>query len=221
MRFRLRLIDLVLVLLIGIMAIRHWPYDPAKEAWRVGFRQMIAGDHETALARFDDVLTAQPGFQRAFFYRGYSLFFLGRFNEAAQDFSEGLSLGGDPYMLFWRYMARRRSGAEGDGELLAGLRERNLDLDGWPGILGATLMGTASEDAVLARAVGENADSQAGLLAEAHFYLGQRRLIEGERDKALAHFRKAVATGAINYLEQSAAAQEVLALSSQRPEESR
>lgn len=209
MRYRVHILDVFVAILIGLLVVRHWPTDPAKEAWRLGFRDLMQGSYDTAVGHLDRVLEAEPRFHRGFFYRGYALYFLGQYPEAAADFDEGLSLGGDPYMLFWRYLARRRSGASGDSELMAGLRDRNLATQEWPGILGAGLLGMATEDAVLDLAGAAPPDVRSGRIAEARFYLGQARLLAGEREAALAHLRAAEATGATNYLEWRAAVQEL------------
>jgi lipoprotein NlpI len=209
MRFRVHILDLFIAILIGILVVRHWPADPAREAWRAAFQDLMRGEYAAALPNLDRVLTAEPRFHRGFFYRGFALFFLGQFGDAARDFDEGLALGGDSYMLFWRYLAKRRQGGSGEAELLAGLADRELSLQEWPGILAAGMLRMATEDAVLDLAGAAPPDVRAGRVAEARFYLGQARLLAGDREGAVAHFRAAEATGAANYLEWRAATAEL------------
>lgn len=209
MRWRIHPLDGIILLLVAILVPRQWPGDPGKLAWKAGYENMARGEFSEAVDRFDQVLAERPDFDRAYFFRGFSLYYLRRHAEAAQDFDAGLALGGDPYMLFWRYMAKRRIGVDGAEELRAGLRQHSLDVKAWPGVLGAALLNEATAESVLDAAGAAPPERQAGWRTEAHFYLGQRHLLEGRREAARAHFMKAVEAGAVNYMEHGAAVHEI------------
>ena len=210
-RYRPHPFDFAILALILILVWRHWPQSPEQAAWREANLHFARAEWEQAVERFDRVIEARPDIPRVYFYRGISLFYTGRFHEAARDFATGLDRGGDPYMLFWRYLARARGegGEAGKADLASGMRARSLGAGSWPGVLGAALLGEADEDTVLRLAAGGPPGVQAGQQAEGFFYLGQRRLLDGDTAEAMALFARAVNTGARNYLEYMAAAEEL------------
>lgn len=210
MRFaRLHPYDLIIVVLMLVLISRHLPGGGAMSEWTSANRHLVRGEFALAVEGYDAVLAKRPTFERAYFHRGVALFYLDRYSEAGTHFRRSLELGGDDYVLFWQYLASRRSGGGGEAELRAAIAERGLAANAWPGVLGALLLGEVKiRDAVklIRRAPPKQ---QQGRLAEVLFYAGQRRLIDGDRPGALRFFQKAVETRATNYLEVTAAASEL------------
>ena len=209
--FRPHPYDLIIVTLLVVLIARQWPQDPEKVAWRTANLHLARAEYEQAVEQFDRVLELRPEADRALFYRGIALFYLGRYRESAMSMDAGLQMNGDPFMLFWRYMARAHGegGTAGQAELRQGLRERGLKTSTWPGVLAGALLGEATEEKTLELALSGAPGDKAGHAAEAFFYLGQRRLLEGKTPEATALFARAVNTRARNYLEYLGAAEEL------------
>ncbi len=208
--FRFHPYDLIIVVLVLMLIGRHMPGDTSSSDWKIANRHLVRGEFAQATQGYDAVIAKQPTFERAYFYRGVALFYLDRHSEAGAHFRRSLELGGDDYVLFWQYLASRRSGGGGEAELRAAIAERRLAANAWPGVLGAVLLGDAQiTDAVKLIRVAPPKQQQ-GRLAEVFFYAGHRRLIDGDRRGALRLFQKAVETQATNYLEVTAAASELI-----------
>ena len=140
-------------------------------------------------------------------YRGNARFFLGRFTEAASDYEASLTVNPKAiYPAFWLYIARARSGQDGRAELTKN-SARLKDLFYWPGPIAALFLGKATPKAVVAGAEDPFLDArrQREQLCEAHFYVGQYHLLNGRTAEAAAAFKKALATGAKDFVEHSAA----------------
>lgn len=58
----------------------------------MGVIHATLGEHDRALARFDQALSLDPFFAVALFQAGVSSFLLGRFDVARRDFDEALAV---------------------------------------------------------------------------------------------------------------------------------
>jgi lipoprotein NlpI len=146
-----------------------------------------AGAFERALADYSEAVRLNPQYALAFRNRARVHFYRSDFAAAAADFAAAEAIDrGNAYALLWRYIAEARAGIvdrAGLHRALGGLRE------GWPKPLVLFYLNRLGADAVLAEARAEPARA-AERLCEAHFFLGQERLLAGETAAAIAAFRR-------------------------------
>jgi lipoprotein NlpI len=143
--------------------------------------------------------------------RGRALFFAGKFDNAALDFAQAVKVAEDheqaAFHRLWLLIALQRGGQPLDPALRAAI-ENKADGD-WPRPLAALLLGNRKPVDVLRIAQGKSGDERLMALCEAHFYIGQHYLIQGDPVRAQEHFERAIATRVILYVEYVAAAHEL------------
>ena len=69
--------------------------------------------------------------------------------------------------------------------------------------------GTVTSDQLLAAAADDRKSGDARRTGEAHFFMGQKELIDGHLDSARDHFRKAIAVQAPRHIWKMAAEREL------------
>ena len=97
---------------------------------RRDFRQAIT--FYTMAVEADDLSPADLA--DVYHYRGNAHFFLGRYQDAVDDYEQSLAT--DPanmYVALWRYLARARGGQDGRAELR--YSTAGVDLFYWPGLI--------------------------------------------------------------------------------------
>lgn len=90
----------------------------------------------------------------------------------------------DPYAVIWLYLSRAKGGPDGKDELKA--NAAGLDLSKWPGPVIQLYLGQSTPEDVLTAA-----GSDSGQRCEYNFYVGEYRVVRGERPQALILFRGA------------------------------
>ena len=203
---------MIRVLLVVLLAL-----GAARPVWAQGLEYARAAveaetrrDFEQAAALYTKAIDAgdlsKKDLRDALHYRGNANYFMGRFPAAAADY--GRSLKADPsniYVALWLYLTSERSEQGGKGELTRNAGA--LDLFYWPGPVVSLFLGQATAREVLLAAEDPFLDegSQREQLCEAYFYLGEYLLLRGQRNEAAGMFRKALATGAKDFVEYDAA----------------
>ncbi len=163
------------------------------------------GAYDHAIADFDEAIRLDPGLAKAFNNRGRARFYLGRYSDAVPDRAKAAELAPDDvYSGLWHYLARARAG-QGRRSALA----PHAGKGAWPGPVAAMLLGNTSADALLAAARDPDPKTRNEQLCEAHFYIGQKLLLEGRKRTAADHFRAAVNTGVTNFIEYAGAKAEL------------
>lgn len=110
---------------------------------------------------------------------------------------------GQTFALAWLYLASERQGA-GAGAQALSPHLLGQDRGSWPGILPHYLQGQASQDELLRLAKAE--PEQAHLrLAEAHFFIGQKQLLQGDTQGARNSFKRVIGLNALPYREHALA----------------
>lgn len=128
-------------------------------------------------------------------------FYLGRYAEAESLMREAVAKGAGTerdYALLWLYLSAERQGGRGKAAVAEHLE--NVDAKKFIGAILRFLTDSIDSDALL-RQASEEAKMTRLNLAEAHFFIGQKRLIQGRRDDALIAFQRAVDTQASPYRE--------------------
>ncbi len=168
------------------------------------------GQRDRAIEEYGEAIRIAPGHGDARFSRGILRFYSGQPEPAAEDFSailEGSGGGLRAYALLWLYLSRARAGGEPDRELQA--YAGRLDLDPWPGIIVKMYMGQVPVSQVLAATRDTDARKQRENECVAFFFLGQERLVKGDREKAAEYFQKTLDTGITDYRQYAAAEEEL------------
>ena len=142
-----------------------------------------------ALADYDQAVRLNPRYPLAFRNRARIHFYRGDFVAAAEDFRTAESIDrGNSYSLLWRYIADARSGVVDSAGLAFGWPRLR---DGWPKPLVAYFLGRIDEAAMFAAAAaGHNRVEQE---CEARFFVGQKHILAGAKDAAIATLRQALA----------------------------
>jgi lipoprotein NlpI len=140
-----------------------------------------------ALADYDQAVRLNPRYPLAFRNRARIHFYRGDFVAAAEDFRTAESIDrGNSYSLLWRYIADARSGVVDSAGLAFGWPRLR---DGWPKPLVAFYIDRIDEAAMFAAAAAGPARAEQE--CEARFFLGQKHILAGARDAAIAALRHA------------------------------
>lgn len=127
-----------------------------------------------------------------------------RFDDATKHFSDANRLDRSSlYWPLWHYLAARRAGH--GGASLPITAARKLDLRNWPGPLVSLLLGDSDESQMLARAGAESDTANPLTRCEGLFFAGQHQLLDGDRDRAIEHFKKILDIKAIDVCDHTVA----------------
>ena len=143
---------------------------------------------------------------QAYFSRGILQSYRDSTGMAADDFSAVLQQGSKqlrPYALIWMYLSQARSGIDGREALRT--YGATMDLTTWSGVLVSYYLGDVTSDRVLSATQSSNPKNQRENKCVAKFFLGQDRLVRGDKAGAADYFRKTIATGVTSYRQYTAA----------------
>ena len=175
-----------------------------------GVDHYTKGDYSQAIQDFSEALRLDPKTPAALINRGRANIYTGHFSDAQQDLSQNLQLDPtDPYSIMWLYLSRTKAGTDGKGELKA--NAAGLDLSKWPGPVIQLYLGQSTPEDVL-RAAG----SDSGQKCEYNFYVGEYRVLRGERPQALVLFRGAADGCPKDFIEYVPAVLEMKTLETQK-----
>ena len=157
---------------------------------RRGEAYSAKADFQRALADYSEAVRLNPRYPLAFRNRARIHFYRGNFDAAAEDFRTAEQADtGNGYSLLWRYVAEARAGVVDRTGLFKGAA---LVRGGWPKPLVLHFLGSVGEAAMLAAAAADpNARSERE--CEARFFLGQKNILDGANDAAIAALRQALA----------------------------
>jgi len=173
-----------------------------------GIAFLLKGNLGRAVQDYDRAVDLQPDLAMAFRNRGIAAFCDRRFPHAKKDCAEAVRLDPkDGHNLIWLYLASARDG-KADKAQLEG-QVTGLDLRKWPGPAVEFLLGSLTLEALLATSHHENLYKEREQRCAAHFFIGQRELLNGRLLEAANSFREVIASGAMNCLEYQAAEAEL------------
>lgn len=165
--------------------------------FRRGVAYREAGQYERSLADLNAVLQSRshplPSLPFFFGEHGVVNFALGRFTEAAQDFSRVLALDAtDQYAALWLYVARNRVGGR-DAYELARTSQR-AHSNQWPHPLLLLFLGNATRADVEAAAAEGDDDAREDQRCEQAFFVGEYYWQRGAAETARKQFHEAADT---------------------------
>ncbi|MFN7695825.1 MAG: DUF3857 domain-containing protein [Burkholderiales bacterium] len=158
------------------------------------------GEAEQALATFARINPQSRSAEVAAWMGSIELF-LGRAPAAERLLREALVSGsgeGREFTLIWLYLAAERAGGRGQmavQEHLDGVDESKLT-----GALLRYLVGRIDRDALL-RVASAKPEMERLNRSEAHFFIGQKLLTQGQREEAAKWFQRSIEQGAVPYRE--------------------
>jgi lipoprotein NlpI len=159
---------------------------------------------DLALARddYDEAIRRAPGDADSYRSRGYLHFYAGEFTAAADDLARVLAAEPDDvYAMLWAYLAAARAGVAGaDGRLK---QSPSAGGGAWPGPVIELLLGSRTTEAALAAA------STPAQQCEAQFYIGEWKLLRGDKDGAAAGWQAAVESCPRSFIERKGAGAEL------------
>ncbi|WP_286266585.1 lipoprotein NlpI [Thalassotalea atypica] len=156
-----------------------------------------------AYEQFDSAIELSPEHEYAFLNRGIALYYGGRPQLAADDFSTFLSKQeNDPYRLLWLYLAEKE--VDGDSAK-TNLKARSLKVQSnvWAKQVIALYLDELSLDQFvtnLTQGIGSNKDLT-DRLCEAYFYLGKFYQANGDNRVAANYFKLALSTNVYEFVE--------------------
>jgi len=169
-----------------------------------GQAKMQAGDIAGAKADYDTAIKLGPDNSRANLAYANFNFDLQKRDVALKYYQKAVDLKGDgkDYANFRLWITRVQNG---DGEAATQalnqylLHRVNSKTDDWPPRIGRFLTGLITETEFLKVAKSENEHIRRQHECEAYFYIGEKQLIQGEKENAKKSFMKCLATKIRNY----------------------
>jgi tetratricopeptide (TPR) repeat protein len=159
------------------------------------------GNYTRAISDYSEALRLDPSDTGVYADRGFAHFLTADYPQATADLAQALARTPEPYPLLWRYLARARAGADGAAELATAAGQ--LKTKTWPYPVVEFYLGKRSAEDMAAAATG------AEERCEAEFYLGEWRLVRGDRAKAKAALEAAKATCPASFYEYDGAVAEL------------
>lgn len=147
-------------------------------------------DFTRAITDFSEAVRLNPRYPLAFRNRARIHFYRGNFDAAAEDFRFAEQADpGNGYSLLWRYVAEARAGVVDRAGLFKGA---SLVREGWPKPLVLHFLGNRGAPEMLAAAAA-NPAQRPEQVCEAHFFLGQKHILDGASEAAVASLKQALA----------------------------
>lgn len=163
-----------------------------------GNSRLSLGRLAQGLADFTAALRLSPNYADAFEDRGFAQLYSRKFTEAAADFGRARELNSQlTYLAPWQALAswRANPGAAKIKFLSEELTGPNA-LQGWPAHVAKYLLDAEDDKALLAAASEQSDNVRTDRTCEAHYFMGQKSVLEGNANAAAEHFREAMKTGA-------------------------
>lgn len=159
----------------------------------------LLGRSQEAEADWRASLQADPTYIWAHYYRGLSAVTLGDHGRAAVELDRVVAEQNHPAAHLWRWIAYRRSGQPGPDL---------PEMTGWPSPIADYLEGRIDAAVLEAQAVAQALPIDQRRLASALFFIGQKRLADGDAG-GLDDLRRALATDAPRHAERVSAESEL------------
>jgi len=170
-----------------------------------GAARLALGDGPGATSDWARARETAPTLIWTKWYPATGDFLAGRYAAAAASFERvAKAEAGFAPAPVWAHIARRRSGGKEDVPTLA--------TKDWPAPVLDYFAGRLSGEQLLVLAAEDKKSGDARRIGEAHFFMGQKALIEGDRPSARNHLQRAVAVDAPRHVWKMAAERDLARL---------
>jgi tetratricopeptide (TPR) repeat protein len=159
------------------------------------------GNYARAISDYSEALRLDPSDTGFYADRGFAHFLKADYPQATADLAEAIARLPEPYPILWRYLARARAGGDGAAELAAAAAQ--LKTKAWPYPVVEFYLGKRTAEDMAGAAAG------AEERCEAQFYVGEWRLMRGDRAKAKEALEAAQATCPQSFYEYDGAVAEL------------
>jgi tetratricopeptide (TPR) repeat protein len=159
------------------------------------------GNYGRAISDYGEALRLDPSDTGIYADRGFVHFLEADYPQAAADLAQAIARLPEPYPMLWRYLARTRAGGDGSAELAAAAGQ--LKTKAWPYPVVEFYLGKRTAGDMAAAASGDEER------CEVQFYLGEWRLVRGDRTKAKEALEAAKATCPASFYEYDGAVAEL------------
>ncbi len=168
----------------------------------------LEGDIENSIPSYTMAIHRNPMSVRSWEGRAYLHYDRAEWEEALVDFRQALQLQSprSDYLRLRIWLIQARTGRREEGDLalkIALMKRIDSDEATWEDQIAEYLLGRRSEADLLAQA------GTPGRECQVLYYIGSRRLVDGDPDEARNYFLKCEATGKENYREYQSAAAEL------------
>lgn len=165
-----------------------------------GTARLLAGRVQDAIADYTMVTRLDDRNAVAFADLGFARYFAEDFDAAAAAFQQAVTLNAElNYLAPWRLVAMQKSGRQ---DQIATVFESHLkkaaDQRNWIDNLVVYLNGGLNAQELMKSVDKTSEYVTTAQTCEAHYFIGQQQLFNGNRDDAREHFKQAVASGKTN-----------------------
>jgi len=162
-----------------------------------GTARLNQGKLAEATADYRKVVELDPKNPVAKADLGFALFFAEDYAGAARQFQAATTANKELKHLHpWHFVAVRRSQPQANVQQFAEVLAQSNEKTDWADQLLGYLLGTVSEEELLASTKGDDPKVSQAQVCEAHFFIGQKMALAGNAQQAAAHFKKAMETNA-------------------------
>jgi tetratricopeptide (TPR) repeat protein len=176
----------------------------ATDYYNRGIAWRRKGDIDRSIADYTEAIRIDPNHTGAYKNRGRANFFAGNYDAAASDLARGVQEApDDAYAVVWLYLARARSGSKGAAAELETKAAKLSKQSDWPYPVAELFLGRRPPEATL------SAPSTQDDRCEAHFYVGEWHLLQGNPATAAAILKIAADSCPKNFIEYTGAQAEL------------
>lgn len=165
-----------------------------------GNSRLALGRLDPAQADFSAAIKLSADYADGYEDRGFARMYSGKFAESAADFAKARTLNPQlTHLATWQAIATWRANptaVDTKVKVLSADLEGPKALQGWNVHVAKFLLGGEDATALLAATAEQGQNSKSERACEAHYFIGQKSLLEGDATAAAEHFREAVKTGA-------------------------
>ncbi|HWB59010.1 MAG TPA: tetratricopeptide repeat protein [Chthoniobacteraceae bacterium] len=179
-----------------------------------GMAEAQKDDPQAAFADFNRSIELDPSDSDSYEWRGNLESNSQKWSDAVADYRKCCEHSPEdpdyPRLFLWIARARLGETEAGSKELAdylqtrgtnAGAGGKKMTPGDWPVKVAGHLLGTVSEEALLAAANSSDPKTDGDQHCEAWFYTGEKRLLAGDKAGAIDHFHKCIATGRTDFVE--------------------
>jgi lipoprotein NlpI len=177
------------------------PLDPTMQLLAYRLRAMarvIQGRADAGISDLSAAIKLMPTEAALYEERGYAHFFARNFPAAASNLSKALELNPQLTRIIpWLALSQSRSGKPAESQAtLEAAEQAKIQPNAWVDRVNRYLAGQIAEDELVSSATDLAADGKTERMCEARFFIGQKKILTNQAERATDDFRQAAASKA-------------------------